>query len=496
MQDFSSASNDQLPFFFQQLEELFLFDLDQAYVASCALLARCKQIEPSPLHLTKMHLLHSKMLWGKGQYHAALYAITQTLKIIQSHSLFELKAEAYLWRGQCNLNLKRHVIAVEDFTYAVELALEYSQISIAIESYVNISQIYYFAEQYDASKEILIIGYRLAVLLNDHKQITKSGIFLSNYLIESGDHASALYILNQIESSSLQYGDMTWVVEAGINIATAYAGINESELAEVYFESMLAISNFNHALWAKSLTLLKYGEFLIHQNRFEEAIDCLEVSVEGISQFDYGNVRQKSAKLLLCAYKHIGDFESALFEIKKYKQFSESLLSDHLLHGLKGNALNLSRLDRSRKKIITTRKNFEHMLDLISPGESRVRYQQFKLKCSSASTSVEVIHVQLLGLLYVTGLYLQKMNALLREFCLAESTWTKLPNFAYLIIPDQAYINSALALHQLEKVINGFPWRWHGLNPPEVKIQLIPLQSAMELLLPLEEGGQKNELLI
>ncbi|MCB5195620.1 hypothetical protein [Deefgea salmonis] len=496
MQDFSSASNDQLPFFFQQLEELFLFDIEQAYAASCALLARCKQMELSALQLTKMQLLHSKMLWGKGQYHAALYAITQILKKIQNHSLFELKAEAYLWRGQCNLNLKRHVIAVEDFTYAVELALEYSQISIAIESYVNISQIYYFAEQYDASKEILIIGYRLAVLLNDHKQITKSGIFLSNYLNESGDHASALYILNQIESSALQYGDMTWVVEAGVNIASAYAGMNETELAEVYFESMLAISNFNHALWAKSLTLLKYGEFLIYQNRFEEAIACLKIAVEGINQFDYGNVRQQSAKLLLNAYKHIGDFKSALCEIKKYKQFSESLLNNHLLHDLKGSALNLSRLDRSRKKIIKTRQNFEHMLDLISPGESRVRYQQFKLKCLSATCSIEIIHVQLLGLLYVTGLYLQKMNALLREYCLAESTWTKLPNFSYLIIPDQAYVNSAMALSQLVKIIDGFPWRWHGLNPPAVKIQLIPIQSAIELLSPLEEGGQKIELLI
>ncbi|MBM5574901.1 hypothetical protein [Deefgea sp. CFH1-16] len=136
------------------------------------------------------------------------------------------------------------------------------------------------------------------------------------------------------------------------------------------------------------------------------------------------------------------------------------------------------------------------MLDLISPGESRVRYQQFKLKCFSASNSVKVIHVQLLGLLYVTGLYLQKMNALLREFCLAESTWTKLPNFAYLIIPDQAYVNSAAALNQLEKVIDGFPWRWHGLNPPVVKIQLISLQAAIELLLPLEDGGKKNELFI
>ena len=496
MQDFSTASNDQLPIFFKQLEELFLFDIEQAYVASCSLLARCKQIEPSVLNLTKMHLLHSKMLWGKGQYHAALYAINQVLKKIQNYSLFELKAEAYLWRGQCNLNLKRHVIAVEDFTYAVELALEYSQIGIAIESYVNISQIYYFAGQFDASKEILIIGYRLAVLLNDHKQIAKSGIFLSNYLNESGDYASALYILNQIESSALQYGDMTWVVEAGINIASAYAGMNENELAEVYFESMLAISNFNRALWAKSLTLLKYGEFLIQQNRFEEAIFYLNIADEGINQFDYGNVRQQSAKLLFNAYKHIGDFKSALVEVKKYKHFSEALLSNHLLHDLKGNALNLSRLDRSRKKIIKTRQNFEHMLDLISPGESRVRYQQFKIKCLSATCSMQIIHIQLLGLLYVTGLYLQKMNALLREFCMAESTWTKLPNFAYLIIPDQAYANPDMALNQLIKIIDGFPWRWHGLSPPAVKIQLIPIQSAIEMLSPLEEGGQKVELLI
>lgn len=148
MQDFSSAHCEQLPALFLRLEQLFLLDLDQAYLASGILLARCKHLKVSAVVMARMYLIHSKMLWGKSQYHAAFYSITQTLKKIRESSAFESKAEAYLWRGLCNLNLKRHIVAVEDFTYSVELALEYSQISIAIEAYVNISQIYYYAGQH------------------------------------------------------------------------------------------------------------------------------------------------------------------------------------------------------------------------------------------------------------------------------------------------------------------------------------------------------------
>ncbi|MGL6041244.1 MAG: tetratricopeptide repeat protein, partial [Deefgea sp.] len=496
MQEFSTVNIEQLPAMFQRLEGIFLLDIDQAYNASCVVLARCKQLKVSDSTMARMLLIHSKMLWGKGQYHAAFYSVAQTLKKIRESSSFELKSEAYLWRGLCNLSLKRHVVSVEDFTYSVELALEYSQISIAIEAYVNISQIYFFAGQLDAAREILMIGYRLAVLLNDHKQITKSGIFLANTLNDAGEYANALYLLRQIETSALQHGDMTWVVEVGKTIAISYVALGENELAELYFETMLAIANSNRALWAKSITLVSYGDFLIQQHRYAEGIDCLLGAQEGVNHFNYGYLQQKIAWLQSKAYKENGDFEKALIEIKKYKALSDVVFSNDMLSDLKGKGLNLSRLDRSRKKIYKTRQDFEQMLDLISPGESRARYQQFQYRCASASSEVAILHLQFAGISAVQGQFLQKVSALLREFCIGDSTWTKLPNLAYLLIPEQIGDSPQVMMDHLLEMMNGFPWSWHGLTAPIVDVKLVSPAQATQLLRPIKEGVVEIELLI
>jgi len=496
LQEFSSLSIEQLPAVFARLEALFLLDIEQAYIASSAVLARCKQLKVPDATMAKMLLIHSKMLWGKGQYHAAFYSVVLTLKKIRESSTFELKSEAFLWRGLCNLSLKRHVVAVEDFTYAVELALEYSQISIAIEAYVNISQIYFFAGQLDTAKEILIIGYRLAVLLNDHKQITKSGIFLANTLNDVGDYENALYLLRQIEASALQHGDMTWVVEVGKTIAISYVGLGRCELAELYFESMLAIADFNNALWAKAITLLSYGDFLIQQSRYAEGVNCLLKADEGVNHFDNGYLQQKIAHLKVRAYKADKDFKSALLEMKKYKSFSDAIFSSDLLSDLKGKGLNLSRLDRSRKKISKTRQDFEQMLDLISPGESRSRYQQFQYRCANASNDIPILHLQFSGISVVQGQFLQKISALLREFCLGDSTWTKLPNLAYLLILEDSSESTDALIRKLKEMIIGFPWAWHGLSAPQIEITEITSQQASELLQPIKKGGIEIELLI
>ncbi|QZA78264.1 hypothetical protein K4H28_02240 [Deefgea tanakiae] len=496
LQEFSSLSVEQLPAIFARLEGLFLLDIEQAHSSSSAVLARCKQLKVSGATMARMLLIHSKMLWGKGQYHAAFYSVAQTLKKIRESSAFELKSEAYLWRGLCNLSLKRHVVAVEDFTYSVELALEYSQISIAIEAYVNISQIYFFAGQLDTAKEILIIGYRLAILLNDHKQITKSGIFLANTLNDVGDYENALYLLRQIEASSLQHGDMTWVVEVGKTMAISYVALGQFELAELYFESMLAIANFNNSLWAKAITLLSYGDFLIQKSRYSEGVQCLLAAEEGANHFDYGYLQQKIALLKVKAFKESGNFENALVEIKKYKAFSDSTFSSDLLSDLKGKGLNLSRLDRSRKKILKTRQDFEQMLDLISPGESRSRYQQFQYRCANASSDNLILNLQFSGVSVVQGQFLQKISALLHEFCLGDSTWTKLPNLAYLLILEDSNESPECLILKLKEMIVEFPWAWHGLTTPLIEVTPISSQQASQLLLPIKKGGIEIELLI
>lgn len=496
MPEFSSASIEQLPAVFMRLEGLFLLDIEQAYRASAKVLARCKELKVPDTTMARILLIHTKMLWGKGQYHSAFYTLTQVLKKIRESSAFELKSEAYLWRGLCNLNLKRHVVAVEDFTYSVELALEYSQISIAIEAYVNISQIYFFAGQLDTAKEILIIGYRLAILLNDHKQITKSGIFLGNTLNDIGDYENALYLLRQAEVSALQHGDMTWVVEVGKAMAISYAALGKFEYAELYFESMLAIADFNNALWARAITLLNYSDFLIQQNRFEEGLDYLLEAEVGVNHFDNGYLQQKIAKLKVKAYKEKKDFQSALLELQNFKRLLDASFSSDLLSDLKGKSLNLSRLDRSRKKISKTRQDFEQMLDLISPGESRSRYQQFQYRCANASDEVIILHMQLFGVSVVQGQFLQKISALLREFCFGDSTWTKLANLSYLLILDVTETSIEVLITQLEEMVIGFPWAWHGLTPPRIVVKPISSLQATELLEPIQKGGMEIELLI
>nr|WP_314898951.1 hypothetical protein [uncultured Deefgea sp.] len=496
LQEFSSLSVEQLPAIFARLEGLFLLDIEQAHSASSLVLARCKQLKVSDATMAKILLIHSKMQWGKGQYHAAFYSVALTLRKIRDSSAFELKSEAYLWRGLCNLNLKRHVVAVEDFTYAVELALEYSQIGIAIEAYVNISQIYFFAGQLDAAKEILIIGYRLAVLLNDHKQITKSGIFLANTLNDVAGYENALYLLRQIEVSALQHGDMTWVVEVGKTMAISYVALGYFELAELYFKSMLAIAGFNNALWAKAITLLSYGDFLIQQGRYEEGLHCLLGAEDGVNYFDNSYLQQKISFLKVKTYKEKRDFKSALLEIKKYKQFSDTVFSSELLSDIKGKGLNLTRLDRSRKKISKTRQDFEQMLDLISPGESRSRYLQFQYRCANASDVSPILHLKFSGVSVVQGPFLQKISALLREFCLGDSTWTKLPNLAYLLILDASNESSNSLLSKLKALIIDFPWAWHGLTQPTIEVMVISVEQAAQLLQPIKKGGIEIELLI
>jgi hypothetical protein len=235
---------------------------------------------------------------------------------------------------------------------------------------------------------------------------------------------------------------------------------------------------------------------LIQQCRYAEGVHCLLGAEEGVNYFDYGYLQQKIAFLKVKAYKETGDFEHALFEIKKYKTYSDAVFSNDLLSDLKGKGLNLSRLDRSRKKISKTRQDFEQMLDLISPGESRSRYLQFQYRCANASSDVPILHLQFSGFSVVQGQFLQKISALLREFCVGDATWTKLPNLAYLLILEDLREPTENLIVHLKEMIIDFPWAWHGLSAPVIEVTQISSQQASQLLQPIKSGVVEIELLI
>lgn len=490
MLDISTAGVDDLPAACQLLEDQFLLDINVALASSQQLMARCRELHAP--EMARPWLLHAKMLWGVGNYPQALLASNQALQCIRNENALHLLAEHYLQRGLIQMSLKRNGVAAEDYATAIEVALNRGQISVAIEAFISISQSYGMMGMNEDARRMLELGHRLALSINDHKQIGKSAIFLAGNLILRDNHREALRILRQSEPSLLRHGDMTWLVECGNYIGVCYLHLGEHELAGLYFESMFALARAMNALWSRAVTSINYGRYLLETGRPADALGILLDMQDGARQFDMGFLQRESLQLLCRSCRELGDYGQALTYLRQYETLMLTLLQHGMAQTAGGSPLHRPRLEHIRRKITQMMGEFEYMANLFAPGEVGVRSQQMRMRCLRAPPGTTLLHLTVRPDAQSPDLAEQRLHRILWRELGNDNLWLCLQAHAYLIYPVQQDATSLARLQEtLETALDCFPWRWHALEPPQPVLVRISRDAALQLL-PGRDGQVAN----
>ncbi|QLG89768.1 hypothetical protein HQ393_16805 [Chitinibacter bivalviorum] len=483
MDVFQSACEAEVPYLLSQVESLALQDVNQAYLASAALFERSKHLLLSPALSVQVHLSHARALWGLGRFSPALRLIKQAGKKVNEFQLNELRAEVYLLRGVVNLSLKRYLVSLNDLAMATDVAVDVVNIAVAIEAYLNVSQIYFIFGKNDEANELLQVGHQLSIAIDDVKLIAKSAIFLSNNLLDAGRYTEALEVIYQSEARILEYGDMTWVVEAGKSMAVCYYRMGCNEQAELYFETMRAMSNYYENLWAYSLVSINFAEFLFDQGQFEKSVEMLDKAAPGLRIFDNIYLRQKELLLRFKVYKGKFDFQQALQYLKKY----EALKLEFLLGGSstleRKTASALGQFVRSNKLIEKTRIEFEKLLGFVEPKSLAHRSKLLVERCASLGNDSQILHLKVESAIVSRKVVENKIVLLLREFCSGGDVWVRSEVGNYYIYFDEGGNQNSVLLANLMDKFSNFPWSWHDCNAPAIESEWLSPKSTIDALL-------------
>lgn len=481
MLDIGSIRVDDIPAACELLEDQFLLDINVAMASSNLLMARCRELQAPAM--AKPWLLHAKMLWGIGNYAHALQASNHALQCIRTENAMHLLAEHHLQRGLIQMSLKRNGVAAEDYANAIEIALNQGQISIAIEALISISQSYGMLGMHDDARRMLELGHRLALSINDHKQIGKSAIFLAGNLIQRTSYNEALRILRQSEPSLLRHGDMTWLVECGNYLGVCYLHLGEHELAGLYFESMFALARAMNALWSRAITSINYARFLIETGQPANALGILLDLQDSARQFDMGFLQRESLQLLCRACSALGDHSQALTYLRQYEGLMLTLLQHGLSESAGHNPLQRPRLEHIRRKISQMMAEFEYMASLFAPGEVGVRSQQMRLRCLRAPGNATLLQLTVVPDAQRPDLAEQRLHGILWCELGIDDVWLCVRGHTYLIYPAN---QDSASLMRLQAILTGalarFPWHWHTLASPEASLATISSKAALQQL--------------
>ncbi|WP_028453877.1 hypothetical protein [Chitinilyticum litopenaei] len=481
MLDFATVTLEDLPLACQQLEEQFLFDINIALQHSTLLVERCRALGATSM--ARPWLLHARMQWGAGQYGLALKTSDIAGQAIRQEQATDLLADYHLLRGLIQMSLKRNGLAAEEYATAIEIALNQGQISIAIEAFISISQSYGLIGMDEEAEHLLELGHRLAVSINDHKQIGKSAIFLAGNLINRQRYAEALRLLQQAEPSILRHGDTTWIVECGNYMGVCYLQLQQRETAGIFFESMLAMAKAMNALWGMAITSINYARYLLDENQPDAALRVLASARESGKQFDMGFLQRESLQLLSRACKQRGDYGQALQHLRDYEQLMLSLVQVGTAQDGSHSPLQRQRLERIRRRISDVMREFEYMFNLFAPGEASVRGQQLRNRCLRAPATQQLVRLSLYADPRSPELAEQKISGILRLTLALDDLWLRLGQGSYLIYPGRAATGAVGQLcRELEAALNRFPWSWHLLAEPEACATPISPAAALELL--------------
>ncbi|WP_410497401.1 hypothetical protein [Chitinibacter sp. S2-10] len=371
---------------------------------------------------------------------------------------------------------------MEDFSLAADVAIDLLNIEVAVEAYLYIGRIYIVFGQQEQADEVLNLGYKLAKGIGSARLIAKSAIFLSDQLLEQQRYQEALAIIHQSEASLLELGDLTWLIESGKTQAICYQKTQHPEEAELYFASMFAIAQHMKIKWGGALIAIHYAQFLLEWNEWQRALEMLDWADPLLKSFDDLYLAQLSAELRFNAYKKNNDFKMALESLMQFEKIKLKWVQLNVSEDESRKKDRFKNLQKVMKNVDRTRNEFERLLE---PVISRASIGSEKLlleKCKELADECSILWLEAETKLKYRRVVENKIDGLLRDFCLHGDIWLRTLHGQYLIYFTEGAARKEMLQLDLLQTIDRFPWQWHDCEVPVLKTKwMAPRDVIMHL---------------
>jgi tetratricopeptide (TPR) repeat protein len=432
--------------------ELGYWQSDVEQKKNCKILLNLCLHNKHPL-LGYAYLLYGRTHMVMGDLVRAKAIIDKGIKHCQQSNDKKHLLLGLLWLGLVLDKLKKHQSAFQCWYDCLIQALAQSDLEIAVEAYLNIGLLYKTAELTEECAAMMLASFSMSENIDNKKLIAKSGIFLSDFLLESHDFSAALSIIARAELDVILYSDVTWIVQLCKNKAVCYWKTGQIEAAIENYESGIIMAKKFAMAWAYIHIALSYTDFLIERKEYEKAdlllndvLPCFEVYPDQELQLAWLRIRYLVSKGL-------SNFQDALQFLKK-SHFSALALN--CTERQAGISLALKNKLKHKYALLQREfRKFERVVDAPSVRMSVRQVLDFKERCEYRFGTGRIIE------LIVTPekkLIEQRALLVVSDYCSNKDIWLNAGNGHYYIFPA----DSAKSLHEfslaLSKAIESQPW--------------------------------------
>jgi tetratricopeptide (TPR) repeat protein len=381
-----------------------------------------------------------------------------------------------LWLGLALNKAGNFPRAFKVWQKCLTLALEQSDLEVAIEVYLNLGVLYQKAGWLAECSVIMSSCFSMSEAINNKKLLAKSGIFLSELMIGSGDYQSALSVISRSELDVILYSDVTWIVQLCRNKAECYWKTGLLDAATENYQSGLILAKKFEMAWGFIYVSVSYAQFLIYCEKYDEAEAVLEQVHPYFKLFPDEEQYVAWLKVQYQCKKHQSNHRMALEYLKQYKQRVLVVRDDRDPDGL---SFTFRRMIKNKfQQLQREFRKCERAIDLPGVRMSMRQLLRFKHSCEESLDSGRIIEVIVSP--PDKKPVMQRTAMVISDFCAKKDNWLNLSNGHYYIFPA----TNKKSLHDFSlalcRAIEMQPWE--KINIAEVKVRSRILSADSKIL--------------
>ncbi|WP_348944063.1 hypothetical protein ABHF33_11285 [Chitinibacter sp. FCG-7] len=435
---------------------------------SKSLLELCLQCK-HPL-LGYAYLLYGRTLMLVGELEQALLMMEQGVAWCRKKKDQAHLALGLLWLGSLLSKQKKYPQALKIWVKSLDLALAQENLEIAVEIYLNLGCLYLMLGLREECYAILMDGFSLAETINNKKLIAKSGVFLSDFLIESGQYLSAMSIIARSELDIIRHADFTWVIELCKNKACCLWKMGYAEDAMACFESGIILARKFDLAWACIMLSIVYAEFLLEQEKAGLARQHLDNIRSYFNAYSDAELYRKWCFVHYQCAKAEKDFQLALASLKAHQACQTHSIFEFVLSST------MVKLKTSLKKLYPGLRrdfrNITHLGDAPSIFMTMKQLLEFKKRCESGLDSARVIEVCVpcRGEKQAE----QRVLLIINDYCSVKDVWIRASPDSYYVFPSHEQKSLHAFSTRLLRAIATQPW---------ARLKTAPVQARTRILM-------------
>ena len=275
--------------------------------------------------------------------------------------------KAALIAGMSHMGLNQLEAAITYFKAAYDLGESMEDPAAIAEANFHVGEVYYYLENYTQAKAAFTEALEQFQQLDSARWIgvIKNGLGVILYAEGNKEEGAKLYeeafdILSNNDYEVESQGPLN-------NLADHYFHEDKIELAQQYFEKVLATDRKNNSSYGETLSLLNLAWCYRKKRNYDQAINFIEESLSISLEKGINQHLILAHSELSKTYEEINDYEKALYHSQKYIQIKDSL----------GNAQSEARINDLMVQFETEKK--EKQLAL-SRGKVQVLESQKKIQ--------------------------------------------------------------------------------------------------------------------